>query len=233
MVSRVIRSLHLVVFLFLSFVPRAFSSQLIWTYHYEVQGQFSAANDCNNFTFTIGHSGSHELGDVLLTPWPPPFQWQDGYAGLYDFDSSFDQPPFNYFSQMATSITDGINESMFFKGSVWNCNQKFPPSPYISESSVFQSPTDLVGNNIDLIRLRIDGLHLQSSGAQTQFDLPVTYEFWGSPLPEPMSGASLALLAIVGSQRNHRRWRPRRPRAPRHSPQQLTCQNYQKPLTPK
>ena len=197
-----IRKSHLVAFLSLPCVPRAFSSQLIWTYHYEVQGQVAAATDCNNFTFTIGHSGSHELGDVLLTPWPPPFQWQDGFVGSFDFDTSFDQPPFNHFSRMATSITDGISERMFFQGDVWDCIQALPPSPYIMESTIFQSPTDLVGNTIDLIRLRIDGLHLENSGSQTLFDLPVTYEFWGSPVPEPAALVPLLLgIAVIGRLR--------------------------------
>lgn len=183
---------HFVIFLLLIQNPTA-ASQLLATFDYNTQGTFASSQPCTTFTFTIGHKGSHEFGDVILTPWPPPFLWQDGFSGYADLTEALDAPPFFHFTRMVESITDGLDEPLFFYGSAQNCNQILSKTTFITESTVLQTSSDLIGNNIDFIRVIINDLQFEQAGATSNFELSASYQFWGTPVPEPAAALLLAL----------------------------------------
>jgi len=180
-------------------------SQVISSTEWRLQGQFDLSEDCNIFSLTLAHLGYHDFGDVLLYSYRAPqvLFWEDGFTATIDFDESFDGPPFEHFVRMAESVTDGIDEPMALWGYVsGGCFQSLPGIPYIMESQVFGRPTDLVGNEIDLIRLIIANLELeQVAGAQT-YDLQVAYEFWGRPIPEPRIAAVIGIATLIFRRRN-------------------------------
>jgi hypothetical protein len=192
---------HFVIFLLLIQNATA-ASQLLATFDYDAQESFTSDQPCTMFTSTIAHSGVHTLGDILLTPWPPPFQWDTGFTGTYDLTISLDFPPFDNYSRMIESITDGVDEPMFFDGTIDGCNRLLPHSPFIMESTVFNARSDLVGGEISWIRVVVNSLQIEEVGTMTDYQLSLSYEFWGTPVPEP---ATLTLLCIAGFARQLRR----------------------------
>lgn len=174
----------------------ALGSQLLSTVGYTTGGTYKSSSPCDAFTFYIVHAGSHELGDILLGPWPPAFAWESGFTADYDLTSSLDSPPFSNFSRMTASLTDGVDDPVFFTGSVFDCAESIPNSPFFLESSLFGTESDLIGNTIDLIRLRVNDLSISSIDETTTYTLSATYEFWGTQSPEPASFLAMFCLLL-------------------------------------
>jgi hypothetical protein len=130
--------------------------------------------------------------------------WQDGAFGSYDFTSS-NSPEF---SDLVQILTNGIDNEI----SVLTYNDFYGGSGFIGNESAwgFGNP-DLAGNQIDFIRLVVHDLTIQPYnpgppfGGGLQWNGHITWEFWGTPLPEPAS----AFLLLCGSALFRRTPRPR------------------------
>ncbi len=117
------------------------------------------------------------------TPW---WSLEDGQTGSYVFTpantSSFDG--------FVTHLTDGVDG---FLGRGYTFQSGGSGMGYSSESSAFGTDTDLIGYEIDSIRLFVDELSVSSHDTGYDFSADVTWEFWG--VPEP---ATLSLLVLGG-----------------------------------
>jgi len=118
--------------------------------------------------------------------------WEDGESGVLEFTSASD-PLFDEFTSL---LTDGVDDSLLIYWR-WMVDGGFGGSGNL-ESELLGLDTDLFGNDIDLIRLTV---HDVSIGPFVPGDLPVafdvTYEFFGTPVPEPASFILLFVGAIA------------------------------------
>lgn len=110
--------------------------------------------------------------------------WEQGDTGSVEFGAATD-PGFEVFADLATNGMDDV----FGDGVFW------PTGGVISrslESEVFQGSPDLVGFELDFVRLsvrQVDFTPFESPtgvpGVTVDYDL--TYDFFGHPIPEPSS----------------------------------------------
>ncbi len=133
--------------------------------------------------------------------------WKDGDQGFFDFTSETDDA----FDNFAAAATNGIAEKfsvidLFSSGS----GGATAPAP---ESELFGTSPDLVRYEVELVRLIVQDInvdpwvpdpdsHPEIKGFQHQTRL--TYEFYGSVVPEPSS----IVFIVVGTSLLHRRLMP-------------------------
>ncbi len=129
--------------------------------------------------------------------------WEDGDQGSFDYSSGTDEG----FDDFASFATDGIEQKFV----LWD----FFPSgsgggtPPVLESLLFGASPDLVGNDLDSVRLIVheisfeswvpDPAHPEIEGFLYSADL--TYEFYGTPVPEADSAVLLAVAAGLFARR--------------------------------
>lgn len=131
---------------------------------------------------------------------PPPLNevrlgddlwWEDGQSGMVDFDIDGDPE----FAEFASRLTDGVDEVLFIL--VEGTRGGGGPGGF--ESAWLERSPDLVGNQLDFIRLIVENVSLEpwedpyGGGLGVRHNVDLRYEFWGHPIPEP---TSLSLLAI-------------------------------------
>jgi len=149
--------------------------------------------------FVLQHT---DVGGILAVDGPPlggmsddvrlgpSIFWEDGESGVLEFTSSSD-PRFDEFTNL---LTDGVDDSLIVFWE-WIIGDGFGGNGAL-ESELFGLDTDLIGNDIELIRLTV---HEVSIGPFMPGNLPVafdvTYDFFGTPVTEP----STTILLIVGS----------------------------------
>lgn len=116
----------------------------------------------------------------------PTMFWGNGESGVLEFTSATDPG----FDDLASFVTDGIDDSLVV---FWNWRDGGAYEGYgLRESQRFGLESDLVGNDIDLIRLTVHEVSLDPLGGDlVSVQTHVTYDFYGSPIPEP---ATLVLL---------------------------------------
>jgi hypothetical protein len=151
---------------------------------------------CSTFSISIANLAPRPFGDIVLSTWPPPFDWVDGFSGTTDLTILSNQAPFFYYSQMIESLTNGLDEPIAFWGSVQGCNMLIPDYGPVPESGLFKSPSDIVGHQIDFIRLIVNDLRIDQMNEMSHYDLSVSYEFWGTPIPAP-TAAMLFVLPFL------------------------------------
>lgn len=126
--------------------------------------------------------------------------WEDGDQGSFDFSAGTDEA----FDDFALFATDGIEDNftifdLFPSGSGGGT----PPSP---ESVLFGVSPDLVGNELQLVRLIVHEVSFEPwvpdpvqypeiEGFLYSADL--TYEFYGTPIPEPTTLIVLACGLVI------------------------------------
>ncbi|RIK62298.1 MAG: hypothetical protein DCC65_17620 [Planctomycetota bacterium] len=118
--------------------------------------------------------------------------WQDDSSGQFDFtrDNSPDFP------QLQFLLTNGADDWLNF---LTHNSLGRGGGPGNAESDWGFGNPDLIGNQIDLIRLVVHKLEIESYspgppfGDGLEWDARITWEFWGTPVPEP---ASLIILAL-------------------------------------
>lgn len=143
--------------------------------------------DVDNDLGFLGPALGGMSSDVRLGP---AMFWDDGETGVLEFTPSIN-PEFDAF---ASFIADGIDDSLivFWR---WEDDGGFGGNGAL-ESEMFGLDPDLVGNVLELVRLTVHEVSLEPLGVDLlSIRTRVTYDFLGSPVPEP---GTLLLLASVG-----------------------------------
>ena len=123
--------------------------------------------------------------------------WDDGENGVLEFAPSIN-PDFDAFASL---ISDGIDDSLIVFWN-WEDGGGFGGNGAL-ESQMFGLDSDLVGNVLELVRLTVHEVSLDPVGGDmVSVRTRVTYDFLGSPIPEP---GTLLLLASVGMVKLMRR----------------------------
>ena len=159
--------------------------------------------DVDNDLGFLGPALGGITSDVRLGP---AVFWGDGQTGVLEFTPSMNAE----FDAFASFIADGIDDSLivFWR---WEDDGGFGGNGAL-ESQMFGLDPDLVGNVLDLVRLTVHEVSVDPVGEDiVGIRTRVTYDFLGSPIPEP---GTLALLVVVSPllmrgagarARNHRR----------------------------
>jgi hypothetical protein len=188
--------------LFAAIAGEASANQPLYSLNYEPDGAHAPAHAPQGLQFLIdfespvnpGHP--EDLGQQAY--------WQDQSSGSYDFNSG-NSPEF---ADLVQILTNGIDDEIvllthieFYGGG---------GEGMLESEWGFGNP-DLAGNQIDFIRLVVHDLSIQPYsnppyGEGLQWNSHITWEFWGTPLPEPAS----AFLLLCGSALFRRSPRSRR-----------------------
>ena len=119
----------------------------------------------------------------------PAVFWDDGETGVLEFTSSIN-PEFDAFASL---VSDGIDDSLIVFWQ-WEEDGGFGGNGAL-ESQMFGLDPDLIGNVLELVRLTVHEVSLDPVGEDmVAIRTRVTYDFLGSPIPEP---GTLVLLMVV------------------------------------
>ena len=125
--------------------------------------------------------------------------WEDGETGQFDFSAS-NSPAFDEFAQL---VSDGQDDFIVSLGYAEGCGGG---GPSFTESEMLGGLPDLAGLQLDFVRLIVHDLTVEpyvppcDCGPGTQFDANITWQFWGTPIPEP-AAASLILIVLLAARR--------------------------------
>jgi len=154
---------------------------------------FGGAYPCNQLRaqFFLEHD-SQEFTHIVTLGKNMRF-WQNGETGQFDFTPGNSEPTFGEFSQL---VTDGQDDYIVSLG--YTCGGGGGLG-YL-ESTMLGGNPDLAGSQLDFARLIVHDLVVERflspyGGIGVEFDAHITYEFWGSPVPEPSAFAVLLVIA--------------------------------------
>jgi hypothetical protein len=190
----------------LASAARANASQILTSFSYFQGGGFSPCPQIGPVEFYVGIDGPAPLyytpiGRGLVT-------WSDGESGTLDITPS-NEP---LFPELASRLTNGLDDAFYMLDDMPGCNGGYNGGVGGPESLFFPPPGDLAGNQLDFIRLYVSNVNIEVLDPTIQWiawTADVTYEFWGTPLPEPAMAlpllcASLLFRRKARSRRNQR-----------------------------
>lgn len=132
----------------------------------------------------------------------PPTLWADGDSGSIDMRRG----SIAFFDQFASMATDGIDTQYTSGAGFINAIGRANVGP---ESELFGVSPDLVGYELELIRLIVHSIHtapFQVDGLDGfELDYDITYEFYGTPIPEPATVVLMATGLLAFGIRRARR----------------------------
>jgi hypothetical protein len=190
---RKLLSLELTVFL-LSVAGEASASQMVLGLDYNPNGGAAPMSAPQGLQFVIDFESSVHPGQ--FEEFGRQAYWADGSSGSYDF-SEANSPEFVDFVQL---VTNGLDDEI----SLLTWNDFYGGSGHMGTESAwgFGDP-DLAGNQIDFIRLVVHDLTAQPynpgppAGDGLQWNGHITWEFWGTPLPEPAAALPLLMASLL------------------------------------
>lgn len=173
---------------------RADASQLLLSFDWLAAG---GRQPCSTgpVEFVIGHG---------LTLFDPQIvghglrYWESGESGMIEISGINDFG----FASLATALTDGTDDYLFLMDNPSGC-PGFGGN-IAHESFWLQGSPDLVGNQIDLIRLIVHDVDIQQKTDGVIWQANIGYEFWGNPVPEPSALLPLAFGALILRKRNRK-----------------------------
>jgi len=173
-----------------------------------VASQLEASQLITSFSHFIGGGASPcepaPAEFYLSIDGPPPLyytplgrglaSWNDGEAGDYQISPDNE----THWSDFSASLTNGLDDHLGLLtemrgsggagGTIW------------LESRLFPGGHDLAGNQLDFVRLDVSNVHIWTIDPTTHWQgwsADVTYEFWGTPLPEPATVLLLVVTTLV------------------------------------
>ncbi|MBE7508265.1 MAG: hypothetical protein HS101_18545 [Planctomycetia bacterium] len=169
---------------------------LLAIYHQDWPGGPSGGPPTDRVEFPLAHLHAGEIFPFTIGE---SVSWIDNQPGSLDLNESNDSD----FLEMAARLTDGQDEELF---SMLIAGSSGVGSPQ-PESIQHGIAPDLFGNEIDFIRFIVDNITITpfvhpEFGQRVHVIASVSYEFWGTPVPEP---TTLTLLFIIALLRRHRR----------------------------
>lgn len=141
----------------------------------------------NNF-LNIGPAVGGLTDDFRLGP---SLFWKTGETGGLEFDASTTQD----FDVFANLLTDGIDDSLlvFWR---WERDGGFAGKGDL-ESEILGLRPDLFGNTIERIRMSVNDIFIDPIDPfMSSVRVRVTYDFEGTPIPEPSTGGMAILLIL-------------------------------------
>jgi hypothetical protein len=162
-----------------------------------------------------GGTSPCELAPVeffLAIDGPPPLYYApigQGQAAWNDVESGwFDITPSNepLFGDLVSILTNGVDDNLMLMSHMIGSNGEGGTGH--CESFFFDSGHDLAGNQLDFVRLDVSNVHIWTIDPAVQWQgwtADVTYEFWGTPLPEPATTLPILLAALLWRRGRQRR----------------------------
>ena len=179
----------------LAFPDVAAASQLVFGLDHDVAGSRAPMAAPQGLQFVIEFVSPVEPPPGLALVGREAY-WQDGASGSYDFsvDSSGEA------AALASLVTNGYDDEIGLL--TYNEFYGSQGSAALESQWGFGNP-DLAGNQIDFIRLVVHDLTIQPYddgppfGEGLEWNGHITWEFWGTPVPEPASAMLLFLTATL------------------------------------
>lgn len=134
--------------------------------------------------------------------------WSEGEQGIHEF-SALDTAEFALFADLATN---GVNDKYllytFWPGGIGSAQGGFESRLFGREPALGELP-DLFGFELDLVRISVRNVDFEPwpmpdpTGFEVTYDL--TYEFYGTPIPEPGTLLLLVSGGMIKLTRRHTR----------------------------
>lgn len=171
---------------------RAYSAELLYEFDWFMAGGHQPCN-LGPVEFFLGYQT--EPFDPIVVGLGLQ-SWDSGESGSIEISALNDAG----FGGLASALTDGVDNYLYLLDSPSGCPGL--GGNFALESFWIQGSPDLVGNNIEFIRLIVHEVIIEEQGTGVTWQSNLTYEFWGAPIPEP---APLALLVVFGAFGQRRR----------------------------
>jgi hypothetical protein len=129
--------------------------------------------------------------------------WNDGQSGQFDI-APINEP---LFLDLAQQLTNGTDDAFYMLDGMQGINGGLGGGVGGPESLFFPPPGDLAGNQLDFVRLYVSNVDIQVLDPESSWvawTADVTYEFWGTPIPEP-AGLLLLAPALLAASRHRPR----------------------------
>lgn len=167
------------------------ASELLSTYQYDPGAGFSwAVHVVTGVKFYL------DDGAALGADESP--YWHEGESGVFDF-----QPNVTNWTTFTSCATNGVDDEIrmwvYLERPTGGHSWGYRGRP---ESQFFNRPTDLIGCNIETVRLIVNDVHMWTEEDRFYVSADATWEFWGT-VPEPCTIVLLGSAVLLGRRRRY------------------------------